>query len=418
MAGRTPRGDDHGPVGESSTEERNPSQEEINSMLRSQVLPAHDVLILNEDHSDIGSDEELVFEEVDDDEAERLGMDRFVTPSDSRIRTTATIVVQRRDERMVPKNPLLSVYSRKNIIKVPASKLKETLNQRFHRIQNRVMKRSLTQEQALFNYLKMNQEAGYEKAFGHRQGLIARLNKRLTERGELQATGEKQVVMTDKIMAELKNATAQDHESFWREQVMNWMQHYEWKRDNGPVFSKDELDQQIEEWMSQKGNQFETAEEMVENMDNFMAKKGFTRADADQLDADLDNYWSKKGQKSSSSTKSADDLDKDLDSFVNARKSSSGSAPSSSTGSVESLSGSSKSITPFMRSRLAREKQRQNMTLDDLEKEMDLYAQRRAFLKQKEVAEKRAQEEAAKKAVMAEGDKFDDEAEDFGMNFE
>ena len=436
------------------------TQSKIQEMLRKKLglEDPGNVLIYDEFEEDADDDDDLIFEEVDEDEAAKIGTDKFKTP-DCRIKTHATIVVQRR-EQSTPQSSLLSVLNRKAIIKVPPSKVKETLNQRFHRLQNRMMKRSLTQEQALFNYLKMRGEAGYQKAFGHRSGLIKKLKTKLGERAKLQAEGGKRKVMTDKILSEIAEASAEDHESFWRKQVRNWIENYEWKKHDGPDFSKEELDQQIEEWMSMKGKIFETAEEMVEDIDNFMQKKGFVRADAEQLDAELDDYWSKKGQKmhdddddkASNSVKTFNsgnvekrgtklqaekNVDADLDTSSE-RKNSSGLI--SESGSPESLPGStkpgwstgnssvaSKIMTPAQRIQMMQEKRRQNLSTEkqmaELEEDIDIYFKRREILKQREKqaeeAAKKAAEEARKKQLeeemaMCADDKFADD-QDFEM---
>jgi hypothetical protein len=408
-------------------DESETSHDHINKLLRAQNFDPNNVIIhkddLNAFNEDLDSDEELVFEECGQEEANRAGLENFVSPVDTTIKTAATIVIQRNEEKFFSKNPLLSVFRRKSIIKVPPSKTRETLNDRFHRIQNQKLKRSLTEEQALFNYLRMKGENAFEKTFGHREELMAKLNQKQADRSKAQSKGDKKVVMTDNIIAEIKEATGQDHESFWREQVMNWVTHYEWKRDDRPTFTKEELDIQIEEWMSKKRD-FDTTDKMVEDLTNHMKSKGFTLKDSDQLDADMDEYWAKKGQlvaEDPSPTSSHLEKRKIVEDAIRARKSSSMSTVNRSCES----SGSSKSLTPFMRARIARGRQRQNMKSDDLDQEMDMYAQRRAQrralikqrIKEKEEKEREKNEKARLEMIqLTSGDKFDPDAADFGMD--
>src|SRR5690349_11594236 len=95
------------------------------SSIRDAIGGDQDLLIYDgdTDKEDMDSDDEIIFEELDEEEVARIGRERFKTP-ECLIKTTATIVVQKRkedldeqEEREVkkPKSALLSAFTRQAI---------------------------------------------------------------------------------------------------------------------------------------------------------------------------------------------------------------------------------------------------------------------------------------------------------------
>lgn len=213
----------------------------------------------------------------------------FKTP-ECFIKTTATIVVTKKDTGPDPDRPTLEqIRNRPQLVYVPPSRMKQSLSKRFEEQNVRKMKRDLTQEQALLNYLRFKGDAGFSKVFSGTAAAKAKLAERMKL---IQESGAK-MTMHDKFL--LRQADDHfDHEAFWREQVALWIMKYEWRKRDGPEVSKDELDREIEEWMAKRG-EFATTDEMEQDFTSFMNRRGYDREAAEQLDHDMDDYWAKKG---------------------------------------------------------------------------------------------------------------------------
>lgn len=253
-------------------------------------------------------DEEIIFEEVDESVADQIGLEKFRTPAECMIKTQATIVIHKKKDGAVSgasgdpvhrpgylpndRPSLTQVRERELLICVPAMKMKESLKDRFERQNQRMMKRDLTPEQKLLNYLRFRGENGFKHVFKGTAGAKAKLAERIKI---LQETGLKPT-MFDRFLHEAADDHF-DHESFWREQVATWIAKYEWRRREGPEVSKSELDKEIEEWMAQRGSgAFSSTQDMEQDLSNFMSGRGIDMQTREQLDNDMDDYWAKKGQ--------------------------------------------------------------------------------------------------------------------------
>lgn len=397
---------------------------------------------------DPDDDDEVVFDDGSDGASNGGRDSRHKTP-ECLIKTTATIVVQKSEVAAEADRPTLQqLQNRQLLLFVPPSRMKEPLSRRFANHNQRMMKRDLTQEQRLLNYLRFKGDAGFDKAFAGTAEAKAKLAERIRL---LQQSGAKPT-MHDKFLEPQANDDF-DHEAFWREQVALWIMKYEWRRREGPQVSKSELDREIDEWMAQNGD-FATAEEMQQDLNSFMSRKGYDKETSDGLDADMNDYWKQKGRlpltdddtddtstvtsvQTLGSRRGADyneqDLDNDLADYLKKRGSSSVTADdmdcddegqqrhaySSLLGTSRKSAAGSQPLTPAERMKRAAASRSSfsntattPASANALDEDLDAYFVRKKMLEEKEKAEaaakKKLEEQVAVEAAVGEGDRFAD----------
>ena len=131
--------------------------------------------LLDYDPDDEDEDEVVFEDEERDTGASQNGREAHKTP-ECLIKTSATIVVHKKESSDSAggedgdRPTLQQLSSRQLLIFVPPSRMKEPLSTRFANQNQRMMKRDLTPEQRLLNYLRFKGEAGFSKAFAGTAG--------------------------------------------------------------------------------------------------------------------------------------------------------------------------------------------------------------------------------------------------------
>ena len=277
------------------------------------------------------------------------------------------------------------------IIVVPPPDNEVSLNDRFAFITNRQMKFSLNQYWQTYNYLKRNEGTGLN-LIQKQKDIATKIANRMKK------TAVRRLNTVAGKIAKAQEDTdgeAIDPEYFWKENLAYWMAHFEWKRKD-VVVSKEELDNEIEEYMASRCNSRVSVcsdFDIDADLANYMESKGYIRDDPESLDKEMDDYWSKKSKTEFN------------------EKENEGVAPAAQTKGW----GLSNKMTPqerMRRKRALNSKTNGQLSVEKLDEEMELHKLRQAQKLEKEKAQlerKKLLAEAARKKELEEqtkGDRF------------
>lgn len=259
------------------------------------------------------------------------------------------------------------------IIVVPPPDNEISLNDRFAFITNRQMKFSLNQYWQTYNYLKKNEGTGLD--------LIQKQKDVATKMADrMKKTAVRRLnTVTGKIAKAQEDTDGEkiDPEYFWRENLAYWMAHFEWKRKD-VVVSKEELDNEIEEYMASRCNSRVSVcsdFDIDADLAKYMESKGYIRDDSESLDKEIDD---------------SESLDKEMDDYWSKKsktafneKENEGVAPASQTKGW-SLSNKMTPQERMRRKRALNSKTNSQLSVEKLDEEMELHQLRQAHKLEKE----------------------------------
>lgn len=316
----------------------NSDTQTLHSLLRAQIaLKPDEKLVIYEEEVYVTDDENgdddrprINVVAVSNEEARRIGLEKFKPPSEEIINTKPMIRVKKYSHKKM---------KRVQKIKVPPSNIEETLNDRFKEVQNRNLKRNLNPFFATLNMLRHRQEGGFKGLRGN-LGITARM---LKKKAIKQQNGSNNTVMSQLAEAmKDSDGVPQDMENYWREQLEYWATQFKWFRDDNEThMSREELDKELEAYMTNRGFMaMDTQDELDRDIEEYMAKRGVKveKLDVDQLNDDLDQYMTNGGVVDEQDD-GQDDLDAELDAYMMSTQAKASSAPTGPSAALKARLG-------------------------------------------------------------------------------